>query len=124
MWARSCELMLGLWLIVSPFVFRHPAGDLTHWAIDLSCGSAVVVIASFAFWPRTGRAHVAHFLVAAFLFGHGWLNAPSPTSSNHIMVALLLALLAVIPSDVLTPPVKWRRFEAERLARDRERAQV
>src|SRR5207247_2056429 len=51
MWARVVEVMLGCWLAVSPFVFRHPAEERAWWANDLICALLVVALALLSVWP-------------------------------------------------------------------------
>lgn len=45
MWARVVEVMIGCWLAMSPFIFRHPADQEALWANDLPCAFGVVALA-------------------------------------------------------------------------------
>jgi hypothetical protein len=101
MWARVIEVMLGLWLAVSPFVFRHAADNTTLWINDFACGFAVVTLALVSFWRPLRYAHLAIALVALWLIVYGFITpypAP-PASQNHILLGLVLVMFAIIPND-------------------------
>lgn len=113
MWPRHMEIAFGLWLAASPFVFRHPADSLLGWN-DLGCAALLVALATASHAPRLRRIHLLELAVAAWLVGLGWIRAqgdPSPpTSQNHLVVGLLVAMFAIIPSRASRPPPGWRRF--------------
>ncbi|MFN3322539.1 MAG: SPW repeat protein [Bryobacteraceae bacterium] len=112
MWPRDIELSLGLWLIVSPFVFRHPAEAVTWWANDMLCGLVVVV---FSLLSYSVRFHWAHFFTIAvaiwlYAFARFSVSFPPPAAlQNNAVVGLLLALFAVLPNEAERPPRPWRR---------------
>lgn len=115
MWARVVEIMLGFWLMASPFIFRVSNADIESPVNELLSGLLVVVFGFSSFWDRT---HWAHFLILAiafwlivsgFLAGH---PAP-PTSQNEILVGILLGMLAIIPNRANEPPKSWREFYAD-----------
>lgn len=112
MWARIVEIMLGCWLIVSPFIFRHDAAQTSLWVNDMLCGFIAVLLGFFSFWNRTAWAHflllplALWLIVFAYLAGH-----PAPAyAQNQIVVGLLLAMFAIIPNDADLIPPDWRRF--------------
>jgi hypothetical protein len=117
MWGRVIEIMLGLWLTISPFLFGHYPGDRPLWTSDLTCGAAVVVLALLSFWSlRVGRflryAHLLILLVAFWLIGFGYIHGGYPSSpgyQNNIFVGLTLLLFAIIPNEASQPPPAWRR---------------
>lgn len=119
MWARGIEAMLGLWLVVSPFVFGHfgapGLGRLV--ASDLVCGALVVLLAVLSFWRRTGRAHLAELAVAVWLIGFGRFAfdfPPPPGAQSELLVGLVLVLFAIVPHRAADPPARWRAFYEER----------
>lgn len=115
MWARVIEVMLGCWLAVSPFIFRHPADDRVLWFNDLISAIVVVVLALISFWPPMRFAHVANLAVALWLIGFGFWVAPyppPPALQNDIMVGLLLLMFAIVPNEATSPPRPWRRLWA------------
>ena len=111
MWARTAELMLGVWLILSPLIFRGtPSAEQFFW-IDIAAGSAVVVLSLLSFWHRTDWAHLVTALVAVGfgLFAYlGWERPGPPAAQNVITVAYILLLLAIVPNEANQPPRPWR----------------
>lgn len=115
MWARHMELALGLWLLTSPFVFRHASDRSGLWAHDLLIGAAVVSLALATHWRPLRRAHLVLLPLAVWLMGAGWWAArgagihPPAAYQNWILVGLLLAMFAIVPSRASRPPKPWRR---------------
>jgi len=111
MWPRVVELMLGLWLVISPFVFRHAADARALWTNDLTCGFAIVILALLSFWKPLRYAHLAISAVALWLMTVGYLagHPTPPASQNHILLALVLLMFAIIPNDANLPPEPWRK---------------
>lgn len=112
MWARIVEVMLGCWLAVSPFIFRHNPADRTMWLNDLLSALAVVVFALVSFWRPLRLAHVANVAVALWLIAFGFW-APYPPAlalQNDIVIGLLLLMFAIVPNHANQPPRPWRRF--------------
>ena len=105
MWARVIEVMFGLWLIISPFIFGQTT--MTH---DLLCGTAIVTLALLSFWQPLRYAHLGIGIVALWLIAAGYLAGyPAPHSSqNHILLGLLLAMFAIVPNEANLPPRAWR----------------
>lgn len=122
MWARGIEVMLGLWLVVGPFVFGHfgdpGLGRLV--ASDLVCGALVVLLAVVSFWRRAGRAHLAELAVALWLIGFGRFAfgyPPPPGAESELLVGLVLLLTAIVPNRAADPPARWRAFYEARARR-------
>lgn len=121
MWARVVEVMLGFWLIISPFLFGHYPSDRPLWMNDLICGSAVVLLAFLSFWslPFCRFLRYAHVLIlgiAFWLIGFGYFGGGYPASAgyqNDIFLGLTLLLLAIIPNEASQPPPSWRRYYAK-----------
>jgi hypothetical protein len=112
MWARVAELMLGMWLILSPLIFRNTAAVGEFVIRDVAAGSAIVVLSLLSFWSRTERAHFATGLLAIGLGASaylGWERPGPPAAQNELTVALLLVLLALVPNEASAPPKPWRR---------------
>ena len=116
MWARDIEICIGIWLLISPFVFGHGDGEIGFWATDLACGTAVLALALLSYVRRLRRIHLAELAAALWLLGYGWWTAysndpPPPPSQNHVIVGILVAMFAIIPSHASEPPP---RIVAER----------
>jgi hypothetical protein len=113
MWPRDLEFSLGLWLLFSPFIFGHDDGATGLWATDLLCGAFVLIVALLAYHPRLRYVHLAQLLPALWLIVGGWLAAQEgfpPASQNQIVVGLLIAMIAIVPSKTDQPPEAWRRL--------------
>ncbi len=108
MWARVVEVMLGCWLASSPFVFHHGADARGLWVTDLACAAAIVTLALLSFAPTLRRAHLGHLVIAAWLVVSGYLGGTAPAHQNHVVVGLLLAMLAIVPSRASLPPPSWQ----------------
>lgn len=112
MWARVIELMLGCWLAVSPFIFRHSPEDRVLWFSDLLSALVIIVVVLVSFWPPLRFAHIANLAVALWLIAFGyWAPYPTPPAlQNDIVVGLLLMMFAIIPNNANEPPQPWREF--------------
>ena len=114
MWARSAEVMLGLWLMISPFVFATPPEETLLWVHDLGGGAVVMTIALLACWHRIDKIHYLNIAVAVYLGAIGYLvpaeTPPPGPYQNLLVVALLLVVLAVIPTRIALPPRSWQAF--------------
>ncbi|MEZ6132953.1 MAG: SPW repeat protein [Planctomycetaceae bacterium] len=111
MWSRVVEVMLGVWLALSPFIFRHPGSEQGLWLNDLLCALAVITAATLSFWRPTGYAHLLQLVIAVWLIGFGYFAAPHPTPAalqNNIIVGLMLLMFGIIPNDASHPPEAWR----------------
>jgi hypothetical protein len=117
MWPRVVEVMLGCWLLVTPFVFRDtPAvGEYTANAV---VSAALLIAASLlTFWRRTRLAHLGTAVVALWLICHGYFAAARPgppAAQNEIVVGLVLLLFAILPSETNEVPLPWRHERGDR----------
>lgn len=112
MWARVAETMLALWLVISPFIFRS-SQSTADWVIAFAVGPLVGALALLSFWYRAHRAHAGVFAIGVALAGWAYFTGghPSPPpAQNQLIVGLLLAMLAIIPSHNQQPPAAWRAF--------------
>ena len=113
MWGRILEIMFGLWLIISPFIFGHYPMNQILWMNDMVCGSIVVLLALLSFWHRLRHAHIAILAVALWLIGFAHLYGGYPAApgyQNNVITGLILLLLAIIPNQAKQPPLAWRHY--------------
>ena len=112
MWSRVVEAMLGCWLLMSPFLFRHAADETVLWVTDLVCGAAVFLLRPLSYWTPCLQAHFSTLAVVAllpsFAYLRGFGGAPA-ASQNHLILGLLLMMFAVIPNDAHRPSPEWRQ---------------
>jgi hypothetical protein len=122
MWARDVEFMLGLWLAISPWVFRHADDATVLWVSDMACGALVATLALFSYWHPTRHAHLLTLIVAAWLVGFGRFGAAVPLPpgmQNDIVIGLLLVMFAIVPNHASQPPTNWFREADEALSAQR-----
>ena len=111
MWPRVVEMMLGLWLLSSPFIFRHNPDELTYWRNDLTCGFLVMTLSMLSYSPSFRLAHLVTGSVGLWLIGFGFFSARPvpPALQNDITVGMVLVMIALIPNEASLPPRGWRR---------------
>lgn len=114
MWPRVVEAMLGCWLIVSPFIFAHPAERAAWWINDMTSGLAIIVFALASHWPPLKRLHLVSVAVALWLIGFGYFSQAyvEPAMQNDMVLGLLVGMMAIIPSEANRPPEAWRERRA------------
>jgi hypothetical protein len=113
MWPRVVEIMLGLWLLISPWIFGHYPEDRELWLNDLLCAGVVVIVACLSFWRPTRYAHLFLLIVGAWLAAFAWFGGGYPAApgyQNEFFVGLTLLFFAFIPTRAAEPPEDWRRF--------------
>jgi hypothetical protein len=114
MWARVIELMLGVWLLLSPFIFRETAAVGDFRSTDISTGSAVILLSLLSFWKPLRRSHLGTGVLALWLVVWAWFAAARPgppAAQNEIVIGLVLLMLAIVPNEASLPPDPWRRLE-------------
>ncbi|MDF9748151.1 SPW repeat protein [Natrinema salsiterrestre] len=79
-WLAGINSLLGLWLIVAPFILEAPTGDLWN---DVIIGSSIVVIGAYNYYRATNQQSVSTggatlnvllglwLIIAPFVFGVG-----------------------------------------------------
>lgn len=111
MWPRTTEVMLGLWLAISPFIFEHPPDATLLWTIDLACGFLVIAVSLISHSSRFPRMHLVNIAVATVLIVIGYVLAGTGQfagAQNQMVVGLILLMLAILPSETTQPPPQWR----------------
>lgn len=113
---RVVELMLGCWLVLSPFIFRHSLAETLLWKNDMYSGALVVALSLASFSQRFRHAHFGTALVALWLMAFGYFTAgdPAPAAQqNQFSLGLLLLMFAIIPNEATLPPRAWRGVPPE-----------
>lgn len=109
MWARVVELLLAVWLALSPFIFPDSTQEIFLW----TCALLVALFALLSFWNSLGKMHLVTLGVALALLGLGYRTFPEispPPQENATVVGLLLLMLAIVPSHAHRPPRSWQAF--------------
>lgn len=111
MWTRTVEVMLGCWLLVTPFVFRGTEAIGNYTANAVVSGALIIIASTLSFWHPLRLAHLLTLLVALWLAAHGYFSAERPgppAAQNEMTVGLTLLLFAILPSESNKVPVPWR----------------
>jgi hypothetical protein len=113
MWPRVVEVMLGCWLIVSPFIFAHPAERTAWWVNDMASGLAIIVFALASHWRPLKRTHLLSAAVALWLISYAYFSPlyAAPAMQNTMVLGLLVGMMAIIPSEANRPPEGWRALQ-------------
>lgn len=117
MWARAVEAMIAVWLLLSPFIFRHEEGQTGLWVTDFACALLIATCSLLSFARRTHRAYLLNLAIAGWLMVFGYFAGGHPAApgyQNEIFVGLTLAIFAIIPNRANEPPQSWRDYYAAR----------
>jgi hypothetical protein len=108
-WPRYCELLLGLWLVASGWVVEYPERINYQW-VSAGSGITVVILDLLSITLYKRYAYLLILPVAAGLIAFSFWMAPAEAqgTQNLITVALLLLILAVLPTEATLPPPSWR----------------
>jgi Na+/melibiose symporter-like transporter len=114
MWPRVTEILIAVWLASSPWIFAAPAeSEFFLRANALACATLIALFALLSFRTVFGKAHLLTIAVALWMIGVAFA-APDPPPpapyQNFVVVALLLLMIAVLPSRASEPPKAWRDF--------------
>ena len=118
MWGRVVEIILGAWLLLSPWIWGHYPSNPGLWRNDVISGGAVIGLAVLSFWPFRGLgflryAHLGNLLVASWVAGFSYVSSGHPAAAgyqNALLTGLTLLLVAIIPNDASRPPISWRSY--------------
>lgn len=106
--------MMGIWLLMSPFIFGHYPEETWLWANDFFVGSILIVFSLASFWEYTRWAHWLLIPVMVWLAAFGRFSSTPPLEpgrQNEIIVGLVLLLIVIIPNEASQPPRSWRSEE-------------
>lgn len=127
MWARTVEVMLGCWLALSPFIFRHPPESPALWWNDFLCAPVIVALAIASLHRPFRHAHFLLIGVSLWLIGFAIFQSGNPAAEaavqNYILFALVLTLFAILPNEPNRPPAGWWEFESGAVKSEGEEGQ-
>ena len=116
MWPRIVEVMLACWLTVSPFIFDYDEADRLLWITAYLSAAAVATLSLLSLSRRFDKMHLGILVVAAWLAVTGYAfggERPAPAAyQNDLVVGLLLAMLAILPTRTSEPPQRWLELYA------------
>jgi hypothetical protein len=106
-WPRYCELLLALWLLVSPWMWNYSGAAA---AVSVGAAAAILTLGITSIQRPYSYAYLGILGVAAGLLAHAFLVSPAGAAAtqNHVAVALLLLIFAILPTEATLPPRSWR----------------
>jgi hypothetical protein len=110
MWGRVIEIMIAVWLLLSPFIFFAQDRPEIVWG-DALLALLIATLASLSYWQPTCHAHLGTLVIAGGMIAYGrFFDLPPalPANQNHIFVGFLLLMIAIIPNSASLPPHAWR----------------
>lgn len=126
MWARSVQVMLGVWLLLSLFVFRATE-QLALRISDIVCGLLIIMLSLASYRQRLRRAHLLVIGVGAWLAGFAFIMthavygfSATGAAQNEMILGYVLVILAIIPNKASLPPDSWRAYLNGELAHKAE----
>lgn len=118
MWARHCEVFLGLWLAVSWLLFSYPSKMSSFVYIDWIGCTLICVFSLSCYWDRMRHLHLLNFIVACIYIVFVLISENDtglPLYQNYMVVGLLLLMFSIIPTNTSQPPHAWRKFLQEKI---------
>ena len=109
MWGRVVELMVAVWISLSPFIFRV-SDDQSIVLADQGIALTICVVAGLSFWKPTRFAHLLTLpLSIGLILWARFAELPPPAiHQNHIVVGCFLLLMVFVPNDASYPPLQWQ----------------
>lgn len=93
--ARSLNILVGVWLILSGFCWSHSAAQLTN-ALVVGAACALSAIAALRIPP----ARFVNAVLGMWLFVSTWMFPANNAATlwNHTLTALVMLVIALVPS--------------------------
>jgi hypothetical protein len=113
MWARTAEIILGLWLAASPVIFGTYGSGYGTAALDHAAGVIVLIFAAMSFSKTFGWAHYATLALSPVMVLSSYLTTAHPAPAhvqNRIAVGLVLMIFAILPNNAGQAPVPDREY--------------
>jgi len=99
--ARTLNVLVGIWLFISAFVWPHSAAQMTNtWILGVLC----VVLALIAM--RFEQVRYVNSLLGIWLFISAFAlpGATPGTTWNNALVAIAIFIISLVPSTMLPAP--------------------
>jgi len=112
-WPRYCEIVLALWLLVAPWILNY--GDSAVFRIvNVTAAISVLLVDILSVTLRKRYAYLTVLGIAFGLLAHAYFAAPPQAAGtqNNIIVALMLLMFAILPTEATLPPLSWREFRS------------
>lgn len=113
MWPRICDIILGIWLFLSQFIFTFQDGFPFQRVFDNLSAFAILFFSLLSFHPKWSRMHLWNLLVTAYLIIIPFLyHTPFLPFylQSHLIIANVLLMTAVIPCRASDSPEEWKIY--------------
>ncbi|PIS01359.1 MAG: hypothetical protein COT84_02930 [Chlamydiae bacterium CG10_big_fil_rev_8_21_14_0_10_35_9] len=110
MWARIVELFIAGFLIVSGWIFQSSS---FLWIFNIITATWIILFSFLSFRHRLRKIHLMNTIAALALAICAFIQPdppPPPVFQNYMVLALLLIMFAILPTEASKAPVPWRRF--------------
>jgi hypothetical protein len=115
MWPRYCEMLLGLWLMAAPWVLNYGSADAFRMTgVAAAAGIFLLDILSVKFTVRYSHLAIAGIALGLLIHAYFVLPGEAAGTQNNILVALLLLMFAILPTEATLSPPSWREFNGRR----------
>lgn len=117
MWARTFELLLGIWFGISWIIFKYDGNDFFLLWNDFPCFVLIGSFSLLSYLEKLRHLHLLNFLIGAWLFGFSYLVRywdMNALAQNYMGVALLLLIFSIIPTHSRRPPYQWIHYMNKR----------
>ncbi len=114
MWPRAVEIVIGLWVLMSPWLLASNSSASTWHLNELICGLAIVLLSASSYLPGFSKAHLAEIPIGLWILISSYFGfAPIDTvqAQSNLLAALFLLNFAIIPSPANLPPYSWRSWD-------------
>jgi hypothetical protein len=81
MWPRVAEIILAVWLLVSPWVLLDNGLTRVGYANQIICGLAIIFLSTVSFWLRLGRAHIVEIPIGFWIIGSTYFSVSTSAFS-------------------------------------------
>jgi hypothetical protein len=115
-WQDQVILLLGIWLIISPFVLGYP-GDSLRAVNAYVAGVVIALLAAFDLYRTKMWAVVVNMLIGLWVAISPWVPVMADRASlmvNNIIVGLAVLVLALW--ELRTDPELHKQWAGERTA--------
>ncbi|MGD2168676.1 MAG: hypothetical protein PVI40_00345 [Chlamydiota bacterium] len=110
MWARIIELFIAGFLIASSWIFQSSS---FLWIFNIITTTWIILFSLLSFSHRLRKIHLMNIIAALALAICAFIQPdppPPPVYQNYMVLALLLIMFAVLPTEASKAPIPWRRF--------------
>ena len=114
-WPRYCEMLLSLWLLAALWTLNYGDSNIFR-AVNIAAAAGILLLDILSVTLYKRYAYLGVLGIALGLLVHAYFAMPPEAAGtqNNIIVALLLLMFAILPTEATLPPPSWREFHEKR----------